>query len=322
MKDPGATPRDALVDAVLADAVRAPSSHNTQPWRFRRTSDGVDLFADRTRALPVNDPDDRELAISCGCALFNLRASAAQRGAGTDVALLPDPGQPDWIARVAFGRPRGAHELAALAAGIPVRRTHREAFAERDVDPAVAGQLVAAAKAEGAWFRVLADTAARVRAAELVATGDAAQWGDAKWRRELAAWMRSRRHGDGLALPALVAPVTRFVVRTFDMGRSVGAKDRDLALASPLLAVLGTHGDGARDWVSAGQALQRVLLTACRHGVQASYLNQPVQVAHLRPQLQQLAGPGHPQVLLRLGHATATLPAAPRRGVAAVVQAG
>jgi hypothetical protein len=60
------------VTALVGAAVLAPSSHNTQPWRFRTSDDAIDVFADRTRALPVNDPDDRELTISC-CALFNLR---------------------------------------------------------------------------------------------------------------------------------------------------------------------------------------------------------------------------------------------------------
>ena len=121
-------------------------------------------------------------------------------------------------------------------------------------------------------------------------------------------------------MPTLAAPLAQFVVRTFDMGGNLGAKDRELAYASPLLAVLGTHGDQAHDWLLAGQALQRVLLMACRHGLQASYLNQPIQVASLRPRLQHLAGDGVPQILLRLGHPVGAVPAAPRRDVAAVIE--
>ena len=68
----------ATVDRRLLEAaVQAPSSHNTQPWLFRVEDGAVHLLADRTRALPVNDPDDRELTISCGCALLNLRVAAA-----------------------------------------------------------------------------------------------------------------------------------------------------------------------------------------------------------------------------------------------------
>ncbi|MGB1836981.1 nitroreductase family protein, partial [Marinobacter adhaerens] len=94
-------PRDTLA-AILESATLAPSSHNTQPWRFELGQTGISLFADRLRALPVNDPDDRELTISCGCALFNLRIAAAHAGFNTECQLLPDPGDEDLLATVSF----------------------------------------------------------------------------------------------------------------------------------------------------------------------------------------------------------------------------
>lgn len=55
--------------ALVRYAVRAPSSHNSQPWLFRVVGDTLELRADRGRRLPVVDPEDRELTISCGAAL-------------------------------------------------------------------------------------------------------------------------------------------------------------------------------------------------------------------------------------------------------------
>jgi hypothetical protein len=115
-------------------------------------------------------------------------------------------------------------------------------------------------------------------------------------------------------------PAAQLVVRTFDMGGGVGAKDRELAQASPLLAVLGTNSDHTRARLQAGQALERVLLVACRHGLQASYLNQPVQVANLRRKLQDLVDGGCPQILLRFGHPVDEIPPAPRREVDDVIE--
>jgi len=76
-------------ESLIQKAVRAPSSHNTQPWIFHVAESAINLYADRTRALPVNDPDDRELTISCGCALMNLRVAAAAEG--LDVRLEASP---------------------------------------------------------------------------------------------------------------------------------------------------------------------------------------------------------------------------------------
>lgn len=309
-----------LGQQLVAAAVQAPSSHNTQPWLFRLGPGMVDLIADRTRALPANDPEDRELTISCGCALMNLRVAAAALGLAADVTLLPDGDDGDRLARLSWwpGEPSGVE--ASLAAGIPERRTYRQPFDEAAPDEAAIARLITAAEAEGVTLRTLADAEARATAARLVSEGDAEQWADRSWRRELAAWMHPRRRGDGLAMPALAVPVAQLVVRTFDMGGGVGAKDQALAEGSPLLAVLSSEGDDARAWLMAGMGLQRLLLTGVQFGLQASYLNQPVQVAALRPRLQHLTGGGFPQLLLRIGRPLATPPPSPRRPLADVVE--
>ncbi len=316
-----ATPDDTLHDLV-ARAIRAPSSHNTQPWIFCLGGEAVELHADRRRALPVNDPEDRELTISCGCALMNLRVAAAAAGLAARTTLLPDADDPDWLARLetAPGPGPEAH-LGDLDPAIDERRTWRKRFADTPVPRDAVDDLKGAAAAEGAWLEVLADGDERERAAALVAEGDHRQWDDPRWRRELAAWMHPRRAGDGLAVPGLAAPLAHAVVRRFDMGGGVAARDGQLAEASPLLAVLGTREDGPGQWLRAGQGLQHLLLKARQHGLQASYLNQPLQVAELRPRLRELVGrDGQPQILLRLGVADTDLPASPRRPLDAVLE--
>lgn len=306
--------------SLIGQAVLAPSSHNTQPWYFHLSAPAIELWADRTRALPVNDPEDRELAISCGCALMNLRVAAAGAGLGTHVQLLPDSGQPDWLASVSLGEPsKASAEEAPLAPFVERRRTYRKRFELRAVGGSVLDPLLDAAIREGARLHPLSSEQARLQTADLVAEGDAAQWANPSWRRELAAWMHPRRRDDGLTVPTLAARMAQLVVRTFDIGNGVAAKDRELAEGSPLLAVLSTESDHPRDWLLAGQALQRVLLVACQQGLQASYLNQPIQVPTLRPRLQELAGGGFPQILLRLGYPVEKISPTPRRSLDAVI---
>jgi hypothetical protein len=89
---------------------------------------------------------------------------------------------------------------------------------------------------------------------------------------------------------------------------------------APLLAVLSTREDTRRDWLTAGEALGRVLLCAAAAGVTASFLNQPIQVDTLRSELRALVGDeGYPQVLLRLGYGQA-IPPTPRRPVEDVLR--
>lgn len=308
-------PTKDQIRSLLGYAILAPSSHNTQPWRFEITEGAVSLFADRTRALPANDPQNRELTISCGCALMNLRVAAAHEGMGVSVDLNPDPDNSDRLAVVSFHSDGSASPSeAGLFPSIEARRTYRKRFAPREVPKATLNALVSAASENGCGFVLLESEEQRHKAAELVSEGDAVQWADPDWRQELAEWMHPRRQGDGLTVPGLVAPLAQAVVRTFDMGHGVGAKDEQLADESPVLAVLGTAADNRADWLAAGQALQRVLLVAHTHGLQASYLNQPIQVASLRPKLQKLLSQGgFPQILLRLGLPEKDIHGAPRR---------
>ncbi len=307
--------------SIIYGASLAPSSHNTQPWVFRVSGPEIELWTDRSRALPENDPDDRELIISCGCALLNLRMVAADDGLDAQVELLPEPGEQDLLARVSLTeKARVSLVDAHLAKFIPHRRTYRQRFAPRDVEAPVLDEMVAAASYEGAQLQPLLTDETRSKAAALVADGDAAQWADPKWRSELAAWVCPRRQGDGLSVPMLPAALTQSAIRRFDMGSRVGNRNHELTLSAPVLALLSTYSETPGDWLLAGQALQRVLLIACLHGLQASYLNQPIQVAALRPKIQSMTASGSPQILLRVGYPARELAPTARRPVDDIIE--
>lgn len=278
-------------------AALAPSPQNTQPWRFFVRDGVLELSADRTRALPVNDPGDRELTISCAAALFNLRVAAAAAGYLAEVSF---PADGDLLARVILA-PGPGDVPGTLAASIPLRHTSREPFAPAPLDTGIRNGLAMAAAAEGAALNWLEGKALREDLADLIAEGDRLQFADKRWRRERAAWMHSGREGDGLPVERFGGAV-RFVVSRFNVGGSAAGRDEVFALHAPALAVLTTPADEVADWIAAGQALERVLLVAAAQGVQAGYLNQPCQLPGLRPRLRALAGVADPpQLLLRFG---------------------
>lgn len=329
--DETAFPRHATSDErlrfLLNYAVLAPSGHNTQPWLFEIRGGVVTLRADRTRALPVVDPQDRELVISCGAALYNLRVAIRRFGYAAPVELLPDPADPDLlaVARLGAAQPPAPDDERRFAA-IPLRRTNRRPFEARPLPTTLIERLAAAAVEESAWFVAVEDEAARLAVADLVAEGDRLQGADRSFRRELAAWIHPNRTRcrDGMPGHAhgfgdLMSQLGPFVIRTFDWGNGQAAKDRQLALGSPLLAVIGTAADDPCRWLQAGQALSSVLLRARAEGVFASYLNQPTELPELRRRLTDLLGRGgHPQLVLRLGYGEPVQPT-PRRPVAEVL---
>lgn len=311
---------------LVTYAVLAPSGHNTQPWLFCLRGEAVlELRADRTRALPVVDPADRALTIGCGAALANFRCAAEALGEGLEVEVLPDPADPDLLARIIALGPRppmtgSARMLRAMTA----RRTSRFAYAPDPVPDLVRSEAIAAATREGdVRLHWVEQPERRHALALLVSEGDRIQMADTAFRHELAAWMRWRHavsrdgmSGAAFGMPDLLTPAAALVVRTFDMGAGQAAKDQALAEGSPVLAVLATPGDSPRDWMAAGEALQRALLAITAGGFTASFLNQPVEVPSLRSRLAaELGAPaevGVPQILMRIGRGPKPVPAVRR----------
>lgn len=316
---------------LLRYAILAPSTHNSQPWHFHISGNGLDLCADWSRRLPVVDPEHRELIMSCGAALMHLRLGIRYFGRADEVELLPDPRRPGVLARVRIGDPREcAADDRPLFEAIPIRHTHRLPMDDRPLPDGLFDALRHEANFGNAWLEEIVDPSDREQLADLVAEADRFQWADKMFRRELAGWMHPNRGDQHDGLPGyslgagdLMSHIGPLVVRTFDHGAGRAAKDREIAIGSPALAVMGTAGDDPETWLNAGQGLARLLLRARANEVWASFLNQPVEVPSIRSRVAELVGrTDAPQIVLRLGFdsesSTAPHPT-PRRSVKEVL---
>ena len=318
----GILPR-RLIDELVGAAVAAPSLHNTQPWRFRVRDGGsvIELLADPARMLPAADPDSRAAHIACGAALFNLRRAAAVAGLRPDIRLLPDPGQPLLLAEV---RLVGTRQAAApwerdLHNAIAHRQTNREPYSTRPVPPDARAELAEAASAEGAVFHFLErDEALRVR--RLAADAELSLLADPAYRAEVTRWTGGARDSDGIPDRALgpTSPEGGQPVRRFVPGRPAPVRYERFE-ENPQLAVLSVRAGGARNWLAAGQALQRVWLTATSRGISCCPLTQPLETADAWLVRDPRSGTEQPQMILRIGYGPPIRPGAPRRAVSDVI---
>lgn len=322
--NPTMTRTDALWNAAR-QASLAPSIHNTQPWRFVIDGDVLEVWADRTRQLAVLDPTGRQLMISCGCALMNARVSLAASGFEPRIERIPQARTTDPIARLTLPTRRTDYPpLADLAEQIPRRQTNRRRFDDTTVSREVIGRLVEAAGAEGA---VLSEVQGRERLdalARLTQRADALENADPAYRAELRHWTTSDpKRSDGV--PAMVVPhVTGNAqddvpIRDFDTHGFGWLPAVTRSSTSQCLLVLGTVADSPIGWLAAGEALERVWLTATQEGYVASLFTQVVEVPSTRQQLrQELDMMPHPQIVVRVGRAPHT-PASRRRSLADLV---
>jgi hypothetical protein len=314
---------DRQVEQVLLEAAtRAPSVHNSQPWRFVVGPRRIAVHADPERQLRVADAPGRALLVSCGAAVMNLRVAAEHLGFHPRVRILPAPDDPTHVATldVDHRHSRGGR-LADLHPAIAARRTNRYPFADRRVPQSVLAEVIEAVDLEHAVLRVYDDAAevdrvvGLIRAAELDATLTLPAAAS-----ERADWVGRRREGEGIPADSLgPRPVS---IRAPHRDLAPGAdpeRERVPFETTPTIAVLSTMHDQRADWVRAGMALERALLVLTRAGVSASFMNQPVELPDVRWLLRSpLTGVGQAQMVLRIGYGP-PVPLTPRRPLTEVV---
>jgi nitroreductase len=318
-REPVVLDREILLDAVRA-AILAPSMHNSQPWRFRLAGDGLEIWADRGRQLPVADRSGWAVGIACGAAATNAQLALGAAGVGTQLRLRPEPGRPDLLVRlVATARRPPTPREVALCRAIPDRHSNREPFTDKPVPADARAALRGAAADRGAWLELLVGRVPLALVAEITAAADTVLRADETYRRELAEWSgREAGTGHGIPLAAAgLAPAGHDLLAMRDFG-GTRRPERDFE-SDPLVAVLGTAGDTPYDHLVAGVALQQVLLTATEAGLAASLLSQPIEVPAAREQLRLGLGRyGSPQMLARIGYGWPAT-ASPRRPVSDVI---
>jgi hypothetical protein len=304
-----------VLRACLAAAIAAPSIHNTQPWLFHPTDQGVDIYADRDRQLPVIDPAGRELLLSVGAAMFNLRVALRAHGRIPVQRLRPEPQPPGALARISPGPPVAVpHTARTLAWAVRRRRSNRWPFADLVPPTGVLADLVRAAHSEGATLRLMGRDSRRnllrlVRTAERQWRDDPAYWAElTRWTSDLP------DRQDGIT-PAAVGPrVPDGGVPLRDLGLTQPIPRRKEARFEPSPTIAVLYGDDTPEqWLRAGEALQRTLLTATVYGVSATLLTQPLEIPQLRALLSDPATGRAAQAILRLGYSRRPASPSPRR---------
>jgi hypothetical protein len=318
-------PGTALQRELVRYATLAPSSHNTQCWKFRIEERGISILPDFSRRCPAVDPDDHHLFVSLGCAAENLAQAALAHGLRAHAAF--DPAQGGAL-RIALD-PTGA-VATPLFRAITRRQCSR---AEYDGRPLAMDELRLLEQAgSGAGVRALLLTGrdAMEKVLEYVVAGNTAQMADPAFVDELKAWIRfsgadAVRSGDGLysassGNPSVPAWLGRRLFPLFFTPEAENERYAKHLRSSAGISVFASDADDGASWVEAGRCYERFALQAAALGIRNAFVNQPVEVGSLRPQFAAVLGLGgrRPDLVVRFGRGP-EMPRSLRRPVEAVL---
>lgn len=316
-------PDPKTIRTALGLAARAPSVHNTQPWRWRVDPGRVQLSVERSLQLVYTDPDGRDLMVSCGAALHHAAVAFAALGWQAGIHRFPEPARPDLLATIELHPDAPDPADIALAAAIPRRRTDRRHFSEWPVPPGDIALMGSRAARLGIGLRRVDPTE---EFKSILHHAVSRHVRDIDYLTEMTRW--SGRYAAVAGVPARSTPEpdydTAIPGRIFAgpaLGQPVGSTG---AHDHAVLLALGTAGDGRLDRLRAGEATSAVLLTATAAGLVTCPVTEPLEVSECRAQLRTdvFGDDLYPQMLVRVGWAPTNadpLPATPRRPLAEVV---
>ena len=324
---------------ALSYAVLAPNPHNRQPWLVRLVgNDALALHVDLDRRLPVTDPFDRQITIGCGAFLEVMALAAAKDGYRTEIAAFPEGEDPRTLDRRPVAQVRfvaGGAVPDPLFGHVLARRTTKEVFEPRDVEPGDLARLAAAGQFQGVSASVIGNT------------GLAAKLRDLTWRahvREATTPMALKESVDLMRIGAAEVEANPDGIRLegpmIEIARLLGLVSRQtladpassafrqgmdkyqgMAMSARAFGWLANEGRTRQDQLDAGRAYLRLNLEATRLGLAIHPWSQALQeypeMADIAREAQALIGaPGRLQMLFRIGHAAPVMPA-PRRGLEA-----
>ncbi|HKD98762.1 MAG TPA: nitroreductase [Micromonosporaceae bacterium] len=302
-----------LAGAAIA-ATQAPSVHNTQPWRWLIRGGRAELRAERRRQLTESDPDGRMLVTSCGTALHYACVALAADGYVVDIERVPDPADPDLLARIGIaGRVPVTPEAMRHFQTLEIRRTDRRPLADLPLPRGAVERLRSVAAAFGIGLDVL-DRDQVVELAAATGRAQRDQVADAAGLAELDAWSgRHRWPGAGVPddnIPDHPSPTT-VPARDFGhLGTLTGADTHD---AAARYAILHGIGDDPGTWLRGGEALSAVWLEAIGYALSVVPLSAAVEAPGTRQELRRiLSGVGYPCIAMRVGTADPEQPPPPR----------
>lgn len=323
--------RDQL-QFFLKFAVLAPSTHNTQPWIFEIlevSGHKAKLLAkpDFERSLPATDPRQRNIYISLGCAITNMRVVAENCGfVVRDNFVKSEDG---FAVELSFERSESSEKLGELAPFITERFSDKGSYSSEAIPPKVLAEFQEALSGSGFTVNFVTDDGARKSIAKLYRQAGLQFTGQKQFLRELSRWLRPNNTFEPDGMPGFIAGLSqlasiigRKLISFLPLlSRKQIAKDANHLERGPVIGVISSANDEPTDHIRAGELYQKLALLCTKEGISITPMTAIVE-SNLRPELTELfeSKLTHPQMFFRMGYGLGPRYHTPRRPVETMLE--
>ncbi len=292
-------------------AMAAPSSHNTQPWKFRLGDKIIDLWGDEKRTLPASDSNHRQFFVSLGCALENILVALDYYGLPHKLTLFPDGREKFWAARIKLEHLRPvASGRAHLASAIAHRHTNREEYDAVGI-PKDFGDRIKKLAGSDLRIDLVEDNVRREKIINAVLNATRAAFNDKEFCWELSHWLKPslKKYRDGMpgyniGVPWLISFLMPHALRRVNLSKPQTKMIEKQVRATPAFLLISTRKDEPAAWLQAGRVLERIWLMATQDGLKLGPLAAAIQIGEFHKDIQKVLDTDfRPQVFSRIGYA-------------------
>jgi nitroreductase len=292
---------DGRLKFLLNYAILAPSTYNSQPWKFNVSGSEIKVIADKSRWQQISDADKRELYLSLGCAIENLLIAADHFGYQRQVKYFPNSTRDDLVASVIFN-PGGKPSDSMLFNAISASKTSTKPFEDRAVSEKDLQVIMNSSSIDGVDLYMTSDPEAKSRFRDLVLKADQSLYLSQDYKSELGYWL-----GQGVMGPTgIQAKIAQMNVLFLDTGSDQARNDAEIVNSTAALGFISTEGNDKSSQIRAGQLLERIWLTATSMGMQIHPMGQALEVSQTKAELKGMLPQNglYPQQAFCLGYAS------------------
>lgn len=316
------TPQEKLRH-LIGFAVLAPSSHNSQPWKFVLDGNKIKVFADFSRALAVSDKDNRQLYISIGCAIENLITATEYYGLRFKINYFPNDNK-ELVAEIEFenlgDQDHSSQKEEHKIHHINKRSVNRNKYERENIDENFINEIKRYSNND-ILVSIITDKDKIDEISEIMRKAIRTALADKEFRKELSQYVKHNKTkeyygmpGFGFGMPLPISLIFPKAVKHIDVSRVNSKQDSDLIKNhTPAICIIGTKGNNELLWVKAGEVYEKIALDAQKSGIKTAVMAAATQIGDFHKDLQKvLENDFRPQVFFRMGYSDKTTPHSPR----------